>query len=151
MNYLAHTLRVGCVIGLVSSMGGCGGTAETDEALNDTASVTQASSVPNQTIAPNVVVSVDDYYGGRWLEVRNYSDYYRAEIRRYNRGNIVEDIWVYPHSGGHLLGDDGKGRYSVYYDATVEVFTCFTGLCYPVHGSKYKVSALGYPNVWLPN
>lgn len=145
MSCLAQMLRVVCVIGIISNLGGCGEAGGSDEALNDTSSLTQASSVPNQTIASNVVVSVDDYYGGRWLEVRNYSDYYRAEIKRYDRGNVVEDKWVDPHSGDHI------GRYSVYYDATVEVFTCFSGLCYPVHGSKYKVSALGYPNVWLPN
>lgn len=142
MKRLCNSLVVCGSVCLAVFLSGCGA-AEEDAA--DTASLAQASSVPNQTIAPGVVVSADDYAGGRWLEVRNYSTTYYAEIKRYDRGKVVESKWVRPRTYDHI------GRYSVYYDATVEAFTCLGGLCYAVHGSKYKVSALNNPNGWLPN
>lgn len=135
-------LVIGCCLGLLSGLTACG---SAEDGADEPTSMTEALAVRDQSIAPAVVVSADDYYGGRWLEVRNYSTIYFALINRYDRGSVVESKWVSPRTYDHI------GRYSVYYDATVEAFTCSSGFCYPVRGSKYKVSALNNPNGWLPN
>lgn len=141
MKGFCNSLAVSGLIWLAASMTSCG---SSEEELDSTASVAQASSVPNQTIAPGVVVSADDYGGGRYLEVRN-SSYLSAVIKRYSSGKVIEEHWVGPYSSGHI------GRYSVYYDATVEAYSCCCGgLCNPVRGSRYLVAALWGKNVFLP-